>query len=146
MILTKYTETQRFIDALRQMEGKPFFAHATDRAPCGYIPGAAAENEALADTFARICALPTTTERMSFLMATIEKYRRHVRLAEAAIRGESNPRLVGANASREAWSRIRPIEEMIAGLEQWRDQLHEAWMGEIGVVAIDQAAHARAAS
>ena len=136
-----FIPTIHFPDALRAWTGKPLDSLPPHQPPCGHIPGAPVENAALADAFSRLCALPTTTERVGYLMAVIERYRRHIRLAEATIRGEANPRRVGAEASREAWARLRPMEAMIDALELWRDQLLDLWDGEIGVSAIDQAVH-----
>lgn len=135
-----YTRVLDFADALANWSGKPLNDIPPDQAPCGYIRGASEENYILAFIFARLCALPTSTERMTFLLATIEHHRTKVRDFERAVRGESNPRLVGAQASREAWSRLRPIEAMIEALETWRDDLLEAWSSEVGVRFIDQAA------
>lgn len=136
----RYTYLMSISDALAIWSGKPLNALPADMAPTGYLPGVDEENRVLADIFARLCALPTTTERMAFLLAAIDMHKRHVRLAESTIRGERNPRLVGANASREAWSRLRPIEEMIEVLETWRDEMLDRWSGEIGVRFIDEAA------
>jgi hypothetical protein len=135
-----YTETLRFPDALKAWTGKPLNSTPADRAPCGYLVGCADENRVLADVFARLCALDTLTARTTYLLAVIERSRRHVRLAESTIRGEANPRRVGAEASREAWARLRPMEAMIEVLEQWRDELLELWDGEIGVQFIEDAA------
>lgn len=135
-----YNETMRFRDALRQWTGKPLNSTPADRAPCGYLIGCADENRVLADTFARMVALPTTTERVGYVIAKIEMHRRHVRLAEGTIRGEANPRRVGQDASREAWARLRPLEAMIDVMERWRDELLDVWDGEIGVQFIDEAA------
>lgn len=141
-----YQSTQRFSDALKAWAGKPLNSTPADRAPCGYLVGCADENRVLADVFARLTAMATTTERTTFLLATIEKYRRHVRLAESTIRGEVNPRRVGAEASRAAWASLRPMEAMIEVLEQWRDELLDDWSAEIGVSFIDEATRTRAAS
>ena len=136
----RYAEQQRFIDALRQWQGKPYLAFPDHRPPCGVIVGADPENRVLADIFARLCAMSSTAERTTYVLVKIETYRRHVRIAESTVRGVANPRLVGAEASREAWSKIKPIEAMIDALEQWRDGLLEIWDGEIGVQFIEDAA------
>lgn len=137
---TRYIRVTSFPDALKAWSGRPLNALPIDNAPPGYLAGAPAENEVLARCFSDLCALSTMTERMGFLVATIDRHKRYVRLAESTIRGEANPRLVGANASREAWSKLRPLEDMIDVLEQWRDELHDAWMAEIGVRFIDETA------
>jgi hypothetical protein len=136
----RYTPIHTLPDALRNWTGKPLNSLPADMAPAGYLAGAAEENRVLADTFMRLCAMSTTSERMTFLLGTIEMHKRHVRIAESTIRGERNPRLVGSNASREAWSQLRPIEDMIEVMEQWRDELLDGWSAEVGVELIDQAA------
>lgn len=135
-----YTETSRFRDALKSWASKPLNSTPSDRAPCGYLVGATEENRVLADVFARLCALTTTAERTGYLLAKIETFRRHVHIAENTIRGEANPRRVGAEDSRQAWSTLRPMEAMIEVLEDWRDELLELWDGEIGVGFLDEAA------
>lgn len=142
----RYIRVTSFTDALRNWSDKPLASIPSDIAPPGYLRGCDEENRKLADVFARLCALPTTTDRMGFLMAQIEMHKRHVRLAESTIRGERNPRLVGANASREAWSTLRPIEDMIDVLEQWRDELADRWSADIGIAFIDEVVRTRVAS
>lgn len=136
----RYTAATSFTDALRNWSGRSLASLPADMAPCGYLAGAAEENRLLADTFMRLCALATASERMTFLLGAIEMHKRHVRIAESTIRGVANPRLVGANASRDAWSRLRPIEDMIAVMEQWRDELLDGWSADLGVGLIDNAA------
>lgn len=136
----RYRETARLIDALRQWQGKPLNSIPPLAPPCGHIPGAGPENIELANIFARLCALTTITQRVTYVTAAADRARRHISLYEATVRGESNPRLVGANASREAWAKLKPMEAMADALEQWRDQLLDAWDAEVGVQFIDEAA------
>lgn len=146
MTAPRYHETARLIDALAQWQGKPLNSIPPHAPPCGSIPGASIENADLANIFARLCAMTTITERVTYVTAAADRTRRHIRLAESTIRGVSNPRLVGAGASREAWATLRPMEAMADALEQWRDQLLDAWDAEVGVQFIDEAARTRIAS
>lgn len=116
------------------------FSHPGDKPPCGYLPGAADENVILARIFSQLCALPTTTDRLAFLMTAIIVHERRVALAWDAARGRTNARSFDAT-DRSAMVRLRPYEAMVDALKAWLDELHESAMAEVGVVAIDEAAH-----
>jgi hypothetical protein len=132
-----------FPDAVRVWSQRPYGDHPADKAPPGFLHGVDIENRELARIFSAICALPTTAERMILLQSAIERGKRHILMLEADIRGESNPRKVGS-MDRSGWAALKPMQEMVRALELWASELHEAWMNEIGVGFIDQAAHARA--
>jgi hypothetical protein len=127
----RYIPVTTLPDALRNWTGKPFFSHPGDKAPCGYLPGASEENAILARVFSQLTALPTTTDRLGFLLSTIAVHERRVAMTWDAARGRSNARSFDA-IDRSAMVRLRPYEAMIDALKLWLDELHEAAMAEIG--------------
>lgn len=134
-----------FPTAVRVWSAKPYHQHPAEHPPCGRLHGIDIENRELARIFSAICSLTTMTERMALLQSAIERGKRHILLLEADIRGERDPRKVGT-MDRSPWKSLKPMQEMVRAMELWRDELHDAWMNEIGISFIDQAARTRVAS
>lgn len=134
-----YTTTSTLPEALRLWSPRRLASIPADRAPCGYIQFCDEENRVLSRVFVQLCTLGSITDRQAFLADAVITHERRLKLGWDSGPGERDPRRVGAS-DRSAWSRLKPYEAMIDVLRLWMDELHEAALGEVGALLIDEAA------
>lgn len=137
-----YKQRSNFANEVRAWARSPYSSFPVDMAPCGHLPGVDEENRILADTFMRICAMSTTTDRLAYLATTIMVHERRLQMAWDTARGHGDTRTM-MTSDRSAMVRLKPYEAMIDAMKQWLDDLHESATTEIGVGFIDQAARTR---